>query len=88
MKLIAFPYEYQLDVKDYGPACLKIIAKHYGKYYSLQKSFPNSLFHHVYRYHSASFSSIISKAVIDTGIPIQDVNFVYLVLVAKILTLC
>ena len=31
-----FPFEYQLDSKDCGPACLKIIAKHYGKYYSLQ----------------------------------------------------
>jgi ATP-binding cassette subfamily B protein len=25
-----------MDAKDCGPACLKIIAKHYGKYYSLQ----------------------------------------------------
>lgn len=31
-----FPHEYQLDAKDCGPACLKIIAKYYGKYYSLQ----------------------------------------------------
>ena len=31
-----FPCEYQLDAKDCGPACLKIISKHYGKYYSLQ----------------------------------------------------
>ncbi|MDR2038512.1 MAG: peptidase domain-containing ABC transporter [Bacteroidales bacterium] len=31
-----FPHEYQMDAKDCGPACLKIIAKHYGKYYSLQ----------------------------------------------------
>ncbi|MFD2967732.1 peptidase domain-containing ABC transporter [Sphingobacterium bambusae] len=33
---MAFPHEYQLDAKDCGPACLKIIAKFYGKYYSLQ----------------------------------------------------
>ena len=26
----------RLDVKDCGSACLKIIAKYYGKYYSLQ----------------------------------------------------
>jgi len=25
-----------MDAKDCGPACIKIIAKHYGKYYSLQ----------------------------------------------------
>jgi len=25
-----------MDAKDCGPACLKIIAKYYGKYYSLQ----------------------------------------------------
>ena len=31
-----FPFDYQLDSKDCGPACLKIIARYYGKYYSLQ----------------------------------------------------
>ncbi|MEE4286188.1 MAG: peptidase domain-containing ABC transporter [Mariniphaga sp.] len=31
-----FPFEYQLDAMDCGPACLKIVAKCYGKYYSLQ----------------------------------------------------
>lgn len=31
-----FPFEYQLDSMDCGPACLKIIAKYFGKYYSLQ----------------------------------------------------
>lgn len=31
-----FPFEYQLDAMDCGPACLKIIAKYFGKYYSLQ----------------------------------------------------
>ena len=31
-----FPHEFQMDAKDCGPACLKIIAKYYGKYYSLQ----------------------------------------------------
>lgn len=33
---IRFPHEYQLDAKDCGPACVKIIAKYYGKFYSLQ----------------------------------------------------
>ena len=32
----SFPFEYQLDAMDCGPACLKVIAKHFGKYYSLQ----------------------------------------------------
>ena len=36
MLLKGFPFEHQLDSKDCGPACLKIIAKYYGKYYSLQ----------------------------------------------------
>ncbi len=36
MLLTTFPHEYQMDAKDCGPACLKIIAKYYGKYYSLQ----------------------------------------------------
>lgn len=36
MILTSFPHEYQMDAKDCGPACLKIIAKYYGKYYSLQ----------------------------------------------------
>ena len=31
-----FPFEYQLDSMDCGPACLKIISRHFGKYYSLQ----------------------------------------------------
>ena len=36
MMFKGFPFEHQLDSKDCGPACLKIIAKYYGKYYSLQ----------------------------------------------------
>lgn len=35
-RLKRFPFEYQLDTMDCGPASLKIIAKHFGKYYSLQ----------------------------------------------------
>ena len=31
-----FPIEYQMDSQDCGPACLKLIAKHFGRYYSLQ----------------------------------------------------
>lgn len=31
-----FPLDRQLDMMDCGPACLKMIAKHYGKFYSLQ----------------------------------------------------
>ncbi|WP_443936488.1 peptidase domain-containing ABC transporter [Pedobacter sp. MW01-1-1] len=31
-----FPNDRQLDMMDCGPACLKMIAKHYGKFYSLQ----------------------------------------------------
>ena len=34
--LRSFPNDRQLDMMDCGPACLKIIAKYYGKYYSLQ----------------------------------------------------
>lgn len=34
--MFRFPNEYQMDVMDCGPACLKIISKFYGKYYSLQ----------------------------------------------------
>lgn len=36
MKLTPFPIDRQLDMMDCGPACLKMIAKYYGKYYSLQ----------------------------------------------------
>lgn len=36
MKLNNFPCDRQLDMMDCGPACLKMIAKHYGKFYSLQ----------------------------------------------------
>lgn len=31
-----FPVEYQMDSQDCGPASLKVIAKHFGKFYSLQ----------------------------------------------------
>lgn len=31
-----FPLDRQLDLMDCGPACLKMVAKHHGKYYSLQ----------------------------------------------------
>jgi len=30
-----FPFEYQLDSMDCGPACLKMICKYFGRYYSL-----------------------------------------------------
>lgn len=36
MRLKNFPSDRQLDMMDCGPACLKMIAKHYGKFYSLQ----------------------------------------------------
>lgn len=36
MLLHRFPVEYQMDSQDCGPASLKIIAKYFGKYYSLQ----------------------------------------------------
>lgn len=36
MILHRFPVDYQMDSQDCGPACLKIIAKHFGRYYSLQ----------------------------------------------------
>lgn len=31
-----FPTEFQMDAKDCGPASLKMVAKHFGRYYSLQ----------------------------------------------------
>ncbi|MDR2037755.1 MAG: peptidase domain-containing ABC transporter [Bacteroidales bacterium] len=36
MILKRFPVEYQMDSQDCGPASLKIIAKHFGRFYSLQ----------------------------------------------------
>lgn len=36
MILHRFPTEYQMDAKDCGPASLKMVAKHFGRYYSLQ----------------------------------------------------
>jgi len=32
-----FPHTRQLDAKDCGPACLRMVAKYHGKSYSLQK---------------------------------------------------
>ncbi len=34
--MAAFPFYKQLDAKDCGPACLRMIAKYYGKSYNLQ----------------------------------------------------
>lgn len=36
MRFTQFPCDRQLDMMDCGPACLKMITKHYGKFYSLQ----------------------------------------------------
>lgn len=36
MRIKRFPTEYQMDAKDCGPASLKMIAKYFGRYYSLQ----------------------------------------------------
>jgi len=36
MKLYHFPHYLQLDSMDCGPTCLRMIAKHYGRSYSLQ----------------------------------------------------
>ncbi|MDE5560671.1 MAG: peptidase domain-containing ABC transporter [Bacteroidaceae bacterium] len=36
MMFRSFPTEYQMDAKDCGPASLKMVAKHFGRYYSLQ----------------------------------------------------
>lgn len=36
MRWKRFPVEYQMDSQDCGPASLKIIAKNFGRYYSLQ----------------------------------------------------
>jgi len=32
-----FPFTHQLDAKDCGPACLRMLTKHHGKTYSLQR---------------------------------------------------
>lgn len=37
MILNRFPNDRQMDMMDCGPACLKMICKYYGKYFSLQK---------------------------------------------------
>ena len=36
MKLKAFPHYTQLDSMDCGPTCLRMVAKHYGRSYTLQ----------------------------------------------------
>ena len=36
MKLKSFPHYTQLDAMDCGPSCLRMIAKHYGRSYTLQ----------------------------------------------------
>ena len=36
MALRRFPIEYQMDSQDCGPASLKMVAKYFGRYYSLQ----------------------------------------------------
>ncbi len=36
MKPLSFPFYHQHDAMDCGPSCLRMIAKHYGKIYSLE----------------------------------------------------
>jgi len=36
MRSTSFPSDRQMDIMDCGPSCLKMIAKYYGKFYSLQ----------------------------------------------------
>jgi ATP-binding cassette subfamily B protein len=36
MILDSFPHYLQLDALDCGPSCLRMVAKYYGKTYSLQ----------------------------------------------------
>ncbi|WP_121811339.1 cysteine peptidase family C39 domain-containing protein [Mucilaginibacter kameinonensis] len=31
-----FPFDPQMDMMDCGPSCLRMIARYYGKYYTLQ----------------------------------------------------
>ena len=38
MKLNSFPHYLQLDAMDCGPSCLRMIAKYYGKSYSLRSN--------------------------------------------------
>ena len=33
--IASFPYYTQYDTMDCGPACLRMIAKHYGRHYRL-----------------------------------------------------
>ena len=37
-----FPHYLQLDAMDCGPTCLRMIAKYYGKNYSLQTLLPHT----------------------------------------------
>jgi ATP-binding cassette subfamily B protein len=36
MHMPSFPFYQQLDAMDCGPTCLRMVARHYGKHYSLQ----------------------------------------------------
>jgi len=36
MIISRFPHEFKTDAKDYGPVCIKNIAKYYGRYYTVQ----------------------------------------------------
>ena len=36
MQTRQFPWEYQMDAKGCGPACIKMIAKYYGKSYQTE----------------------------------------------------
>jgi ATP-binding cassette subfamily B protein len=34
---MSFPYYQQHDAMDCGPTCLRMVAKHYGRVFSIQK---------------------------------------------------
>lgn len=61
----AFPIDRQLDIMDCGPASLKMIAKHYKKYYSLQ--YKHLLISVTTRLLILNLSKVIGFRVLDEG---------------------
>ena len=65
----SFPHYTQLDSMDCGPTCLRMIAKHYGRSYTLQ---------------NLRERSFITQAVVDQGIGANNLGFITLMLIAQL----
>ena len=71
----SFPHFTQHDQMDCGPTCLRMIAAFYGKHYTLNEMREISFITHLF----------LTQSIVDFGINNQNLNFIYLILLAQLM---